>query len=107
MYAQCDEGGNQYNLMESIVDHKTDGHAIDWDDMYINQRSNKQVRRTTKGWHLCNERKDGTTSFELLADLKKVTLLKLLVAEYAVSKNLFDGPAFVYWVPYMTGIYKR
>jgi hypothetical protein len=26
MYAQCDSEGNQYNLMESIIDHKMDGH---------------------------------------------------------------------------------
>jgi hypothetical protein len=28
MYAQCDAEGDQYNLMESIFDHKTDGHVI-------------------------------------------------------------------------------
>jgi hypothetical protein len=28
MYAQCDIEGRQYNLMEGIVDHKTDGNAI-------------------------------------------------------------------------------
>jgi hypothetical protein len=29
MCAQCDAEGNQYNLMESIIDHKIDGHAVD------------------------------------------------------------------------------
>jgi hypothetical protein len=28
--AQCDEEGNQFNLMECIVDHKTDGHSVHW-----------------------------------------------------------------------------
>jgi hypothetical protein len=28
MYAQCDIEGRQYNLMEGIVDHNTDGYAI-------------------------------------------------------------------------------
>jgi hypothetical protein len=33
MYAQCDIEGRQYNLMEGIVDHKTDGHAVEPADM--------------------------------------------------------------------------
>jgi hypothetical protein len=47
MYAQCDAEGRQYNLMEGIIDHKTDGHAVDRADMYIKHGSNKQVRKTT------------------------------------------------------------
>jgi hypothetical protein len=70
MYAQCDIEGRQYNLMEGIIDHKTDGHAVAPDDMYIKHGRNKKVRKTTKGWHLCVEWKDGTTSWERLEDLK-------------------------------------
>jgi hypothetical protein len=70
MCSQCDDEGRQYSLMEGIIDHKTYGHAIDRADMYIKNGSNKQVRKTTKGWHLCVERKDGTTSWVCLADLK-------------------------------------
>jgi hypothetical protein len=55
MYDQCYTEGRQYNLMEGIVDHKTDGHAVERADMYITHGSNKQVRKTTKGWHLCVE----------------------------------------------------
>jgi hypothetical protein len=53
MYAQCDDKVNQYNLMEIIVEHNTDGIIEYRDYMYIKHRSNKQVRKTTKGWHLC------------------------------------------------------
>jgi hypothetical protein len=53
MYAQCDIEGRQYNLMEGIVDHKTDGRAVEPADMYIKHGSNKKVRKTTKGWNLC------------------------------------------------------
>jgi hypothetical protein len=53
MYEQCDAEGSQYNLMEGIIDHKIDDHAIDHADMYIKHGSNKQVRKTTKDWHLC------------------------------------------------------
>jgi hypothetical protein len=69
MYAQCDADGRQYKLMEVIIDHKTDIHAIDRADMYIKHDINKQVRKATKGWHLCLEWKDGTMSWERFADL--------------------------------------
>jgi hypothetical protein len=70
MYARCDAEGRQYNLRECIIENKTDGHAVDRADMYIKHGSNKQVRKTTKGWHLCVEWKVGTTSWERLANLK-------------------------------------
>jgi hypothetical protein len=70
MYAQCDIEGRQYNLMEGIVDHKTDVYAVERADIYINHGRNKQVRKTTKGWHFSVECKVGTTSWESLVDLK-------------------------------------
>jgi hypothetical protein len=45
MYAQCDIEGRQYNLMEGIVDQKTDGHAVEPADMYIKHGINKKVRK--------------------------------------------------------------
>jgi hypothetical protein len=53
MYAQCDTKGNQFNSMDCIIDHKNYGHVPERADMYIKHGSNKQVRKTTKGWHLC------------------------------------------------------
>jgi hypothetical protein len=35
MYAQCDEEGNQFLMLQDIVGHKTDGHEVDRADMYI------------------------------------------------------------------------
>jgi hypothetical protein len=55
MYAQCDIEGRQYSIMEGIIDHRTDGHAVAPAEMYIKHGSNKKVRKTTKGWHLCVE----------------------------------------------------
>jgi hypothetical protein len=94
MYAQCDAEGRQYKLVEGNIDHKTDVHAIDRANMYIKHGSNKHVRKTAKGWHLCIEWKDGTTSWERLADLNESKPLE--VDEYAVSKNFI-----VWWVPYV------
>jgi hypothetical protein len=89
MYSQFDIEGRQYNLMEGIVDHKKDGHAVEPADMYIKHGSNKQVRKTTKGWYLCVEWKYGTKIWEDLADLKESKPVE--VAEYAVAKSLLDA----------------
>jgi hypothetical protein len=70
MFAQCGAEGRQYNLMEGIIDHKTDGRAIDRAYMYIKHGINTQVRKITKDWHLCVEWKDGTINLERLAELK-------------------------------------
>jgi hypothetical protein len=100
IYTQCDEAGNPFNLMDGIVDHKTDGHTVDRvDNMFIKHGINKKVRKTTKVWHLCIECKYGPTSWEQLADLKESNSAE--VAEYDVSNNLHDAPAFVWWVTYV------
>jgi hypothetical protein len=99
MYAQCDIEGRKYNLMEGIIDHKTDEHAIEPDDMYIKNGSNTKVRKTTKGWPFCVEWKYGTTSWEHLVDLKESNHVE--VAEYAAAKSLIDTPDFVCWAPHV------
>jgi hypothetical protein len=99
MYSQCDIEGRQYNLMEGIVDHKTDGHAFEPADMYIKHGSNKKVRKITKGCNLCFEWKYGTTSWERLADLKESNPVE--VDDYAAEKSLLNTPAFVWWAPHV------
>ena len=85
--------------MDSIVDHRKDGHAVEKADMYIQAGSNRHLRKMTKGWYLCVEWKDGTTSWEKLADLKESYPVQ--VAEYATAQGIADEPAFVWWVPYV------
>jgi hypothetical protein len=97
MYAQCDIEGRQYNLMEGIVDHKTDGDSVEFADIYLKHGSNKQVRETTKGWHLCVEWKYGTTSWERLVDLKEINPVEFY--EYVVENSLLDASYFVWWAP--------
>jgi hypothetical protein len=99
MYAHCDIEGRQYNLMEGIIDHRTDGHAVAPADMNIKHGSNKKAKKTIKGWHLCVEWKYGTTSWERMADLKERSPVE--VAEYAATKNLLDTPGFIWWAPHV------
>jgi hypothetical protein len=83
MWAQCDLDGNQHILLDAIVDHTSDSHAVKKADqmIVINGRSCK--RKTTKGWMLCIQWKDGTTTWERLGELKESNPVE--VAEYAVS----------------------
>ena len=98
MYAMCDTEGNQYLLLPGIVDHRKEETTLNHEDMYIKHGSNKQLRRTTKGWKLCVEWKDGSTSWERLADLKESNPVEL--AECAVVHGIDTEPAFAWWVPY-------
>jgi hypothetical protein len=86
-------------MIQDIVGHTNDGHAVERADMYIRVGRKKQIRKTTKGWHLCVEWKDGTTYWERLADLKESNPVE--VDEYAVTKNLHDEPYFAWWVPHV------
>ena len=59
----------------------------------------KVVSRSTWGWELCCEWKDGSTSWQKLSDLKESHPLQ--VAEFALAVNIADEPAFnwrVSWV---------
>jgi hypothetical protein len=99
MYVQYDIEGRQLNLMEGIIDHRTNGHSVAPAEMYIKHGSNKKVRKTTKGWHLCVYWNDGTTSWELLEDLKERNPVE--VAEYSATKSLLNSPAFIWWTPHV------
>ena len=99
MYAQCDSEDNQYLLLAGIVDHKQGKSAVARSDMWIQKGSNQRMRQTTKGWHLCVDWKDGTTSWERLADLKESNPIE--VAEYAVTHGIDGEAAFAWWVPFM------
>jgi hypothetical protein len=98
IHAQCDIEGIQYNLIEGIVDQKTDG-PVEPADMYIKHGSNTQVRKTTKGWHSCVEWNDGPTRWDRLEDLKERNPVE--VDQYAAAKSFLDTPAFVWWDPHV------
>jgi hypothetical protein len=96
MWAQCDIDGNQYQLLDTIIDHKPDGHAVKRADGFVILNGQKHMRKTTKGWQLCIQWKDSTTSWERLADLKESNPVE--TAEYAVARGIQDEPAFNWWV---------
>jgi len=98
MHSQCDLDGNQFLLLDSITDHKKTAAAVPMSEKHFYHKGRKTLRKTTVGWKLCVTWKDGSTSWERLADLKES--YPVMVAEYAVAHEIHEEPAFAWWVPY-------
>jgi hypothetical protein len=98
MWAQSDVEGNKYVLLESVVDHRKNEDAIKLGGKIVEENGIKYRVKTTKGWELCVQWKDGSTSWERLANLKESNPVE--IAEYAVSCEIENEPAFSWWVPF-------
>jgi hypothetical protein len=57
------------------------------------------MKCSTIGWQVCCQRKDGSTSWENLADLKDSHPLE--TTEYALTQGIDHEPAFNWWVPHV------
>jgi hypothetical protein len=57
------------------------------------------MKHSTVGWQVCCQWKDGSTSWENLANLKESHPLE--TAEYAVIQAIDHEPAFNWWVPHV------
>jgi len=103
LHSQVDEEGHQYLMIDEITDHKKTAEAVADDEIYqVSYNGNIHRRMTTKGWKLCVTWKDGSSSWESLADMKHS--FPVQVAEYATAHQLQDLPAFRWWV---TDVIKR
>ena len=96
MYAQVDEEGNQYQLMNEITDHRKDASAISINDGFVaNSSGNAVPKKTTRGWELLVSWKDGSSDWIKLKDIKDAYPVQ--IAEYAVANRIIDEPAFNWW----------
>lgn len=97
MFSQVDPNGHHYQLIHEITDHKKDASAISIANGTFISRSGRQVqKKTTRGWKLLVEWKDGSSSWVSLKDIKCSNPVE--VAEYAVANNIHEEPAFKWWV---------
>ena len=62
MYAQCDLEGNEYLLLNAIVDYQNHSKAISLPDQQTTVWSRPVTHKITAGWQICCQRKDGSTS---------------------------------------------
>ena len=97
MMSQVDSEGHHYQLLSEIQDHKSDGRAVKRSQGFlIGHNGNKHAKKTTAGWSLLVEWRDGSMNWVPLKDLKASNPIEL--AEYAIANNIADEPAFNWWV---------
>jgi hypothetical protein len=93
LYSQCDPDGNEFVLLDSIVDWRKDDSAVKLKDQARIVNGKKVIKRSTKGWELCCEWHDGSISWQSLKDLKESHPLQ--VAEFAYMAGIAGEPAFL------------
>ena len=99
IYSQINDSGRQLLLMKEIIDHEKTRDAITEEDGYYSTKSGPKPKRTTRGWRLLVEWRDGSSTWVPLADLKDSYPVQ--IADYAVVNNLTQEPAFRWWVPFV------
>ena len=96
LFAQIDGDGNRQVLMDEIIGHRSNEHAVKQQDAFIIIKTGtKRRKETTKGWELLIRWKDGGTDWVALKDIKESYPVQ--VAEYAVSARISEEPAFAWW----------
>jgi hypothetical protein len=98
MYSQVDEEGRQFNILTELIGHCMNTDAIGKSQGQFTVRGRTHPICTTKGWQLCVQWRDGSTSWEDLKDLTEANPVE--TAEYAVAHSLTQEPAFSWWVPH-------
>ena len=96
LFAQIDDEDNRQVLMDEIIGHRSNEHAVNQQDAFITtKRGTKRRRETTKGWELLVRWKDGGTDWIALKDIKESYPVQ--VAEYTLSLCISEEPAFAWW----------
>ena len=68
MYAACDGSGNDYLMMNSIVDYRNNYKATTVPYQKVVHRGQSFMQRSTVVWQLCVQYRDGSTSWQALKD---------------------------------------
>lgn len=97
LYSQVDEHGRSFAILRDIVGHRTTADAVPKTaGTFLDRNGQERLVKTTAGWELEVEWRDGSTDWVSLKDLKDSNPLQ--VAEYATANQLQDEPAFAWWV---------
>ena len=85
--------------MDHFVDHRKDGQVVSKDNQEITLNGKTNNQKTTRGWQLCMEWKDKSTSWERLSNIKESYPVE--VAEYAEAMGISDELAFSWWTTHV------
>ena len=100
MLCQVDHDGYSTTLMAGIVDYEKDeSTAVPKSEKWIvTRRGQRRLRRSTAGWKLLVQWRDGSETWIPLKDMKESHPIE--TAEFAKARGIDDEVAFAYWVPY-------
>ena len=97
MITECDQDGRHYKLFREISDHRKDSTALNVaQGSFMTSAGNPVSKKTTRGWHILVEWRDGSMTWHRMADIKESYPVQL--AEYAVANKINHEPAFKWWV---------
>ncbi len=102
LFSQCDPDGdgNQYVLLDEIIDHRHLPMAIRLaDQKVVCTNGRTYLKRLTIGWQICCQWKDGSSSWEHLSNLNESHPIE--TSEYAKIIAVDHEPAFNWWVPHV------
>lgn len=98
IYAAVDDEGNRFVLLDEIIDYRYTAEALKPDQAWTTSSNGNRHRiKTTKGCQLCVSWKDGSTSWETLANLKNSHPVE--VSRFAKDRGLLQDPVFAWWAP--------
>lgn len=101
LYADIDDAGNTYALLNELIGHRKNDTALSKDEAsYFHKSGQLRNKPTTKGWEIEVDWKDSTSSWCTLSDIKNSYPVQL--ADYAIKRSLEDEPVFVWWVRHVT-----
>ena len=100
IWAECDADGRRYQILDDIINHEKLPDALEPNEAYENgSGTTNKYMKTTKGWRILVQWKDGQQSWIPLKDIKDT--YPILVAEYAKSVGIEKKAAFRWWVPHV------
>ena len=71
MYAACNESGNEYLMIDSIVNYHKSNKAISVSSQKVVHRDQSFMCRSTVGWQICIQWKEGSTAWQDIKDMKE------------------------------------
>ena len=107
-----DEEGHEFRLIDGIVDHRkvdtdtdiTTHSKLDIStqgcQIHTSVRPNLPDNKSTKGWELLIQWKDGSSTWERLSDLKEC--MPVDTADYTFARGLEKETAFSWWVTFVS-----
>lgn len=106
VFTQVDDEGWQFAILDKIVEHWKDNMANPMsEDTVRSNNGQEKPKKTTRGWHLLVQWKDGSMEWVKMKDLRASNPNE--VAELAVANRITDEPAFKWWAPCMLQRWNR